>query len=324
MAKAVRIHEVGGPAVLKLEEVAVPAPAAGEAVVRQAAVGVNFIDIYHRTGLYPLPLPATIGLEGAGVVEAVGPDVSEVRPGDRVAYAGGPIGAYAERRTVPAARLVPLPPEISFETAAASMLKGMTAWYLIRRTHRVERGEPILVHAAAGGVGQILCQWAAGLGAKVIGAVGSEAKAEIALAHGCAHAIVLGRGNFAAQVRELTGGEGVAVVYDSVGKATWEGSLDSLRPFGLMVTFGNASGPVPPVSPLELSAKGSLFLTRPALAHYTARREDALAGARELFAELLAGRVRVAAPRRFALGEAAEAHRALEERRTTGSTILVP
>ncbi|MEN6528094.1 MAG: quinone oxidoreductase, partial [Candidatus Polarisedimenticolia bacterium] len=214
MDKAVRIHEVGGPSVMKLEEVVVPAPEAGEAVVRQAAVGVNFIDVYHRTGLYPLPLPATIGLEGAGVVEAVGPDVSDVRPGDRVAYAGGPIGAYAERRVVPVSRLVPLPPEISFETAAAATLKGMTAWYLIRRTHRVERGESILVHAAAGGVGQILCQWAAGLGAKVIGAVGSEAKAEIALAHGCAHAIVLGRGNFAAKVRELTGGEGVAVVYD--------------------------------------------------------------------------------------------------------------
>ncbi|MCE5245494.1 quinone oxidoreductase, partial [bacterium] len=294
MDKAVRIHEVGGPSVMKLEEVVVPAPEAGEAVVRQAAVGVNFIDVYHRTGLYPLPLPATIGLEGAGVVEAVGPDVSDVRPGDRVAYAGGPIGAYAERRVVPVSRLVPLPPEISFETAAAATLKGMTAWYLIRRTHRVERGESILVHAAAGGVGQILCQWAAGLGAKVIGAVGSEAKAEIALAHGCAHAIVLGRGNFAAKVRELTGGEGVAVVYDSVGKATWEGSLDSLRPFGLMVTFGNASGPVPPVSPLDLSAKGSLFLTRPALAHYTARREDVLEAARELFAELVSGRVRVA------------------------------
>lgn len=323
-AHAIRVHEHGGPEVLRYEPVEVGAPGAGEAVVRHAAIGVNFIDTYQRSGLYPVELPSGIGLEASGVVEAVGEDVSEVRRGQRVAYAGGPPGAYADARLMPAAKLVSLPAEISDVQAAAMMLKGMTVGYLVRRTHRVAAGETILVHAAAGGVGLILCQWAKHLGATVIGTVGSEAKAELAHANGCDHPIVYTREDFAERVHELTGGDGVAVVYDGVGKSTWEGSLDCLRPLGMMVSFGNASGAVPPFSPLVLSRKGSLFLTRPTLMDYTARREDLLAIASDLFDVVRRGAVRVTVNQRRPLAQAADAHRDLEARRTTGSTVLIP
>ncbi len=324
MAKAIRIKETGGPEVLRLEEVEVGDPGPGEARVRQSAVGLNFIDVYHRTGLYPMDLPFTPGLEGAGTVEAVGEGVSEVAVGDRVAYAGGPPGAYAEVRLAPAAKLVRLPDDIAEEIAAAVMLKGLTAWYLARKTHRIARGETVLVHAAAGGVGLLLCQWAHHLGATVIGTVGSDDKADLAAAHGCDHPVVYTREDFTARVRELTGGEGVPVVYDSVGASTWEGSLGSLRPRGLMVSFGNASGPVAPFSPIELARRGSLFLTRPTMMDYTAARGDLLEGAGELFEVLRSGAVQVSIGARYSLADAADAHRALEARETTGSTLLLP
>lgn len=324
MARAIRIHEHGGPEVLRFEEVTVAAPGPGEAAIRQTAVGVNFIDTYQRTGLYPVDLPSGIGLEAAGVVESVGSGVSEVAPGQRVVYAGGPPGAYAEARVMPAAKLIPLPDAISDDQAAAMMLKGMTACYLVRRTHRVTSDESVLIHAAAGGTGLLLCQWAKHLGATVIGTVGSDEKAELARANGCDHTIVYTREDFPDRVRELTDGEGVAVVYDGVGKATWEGSLDCLRPLGMMVTYGNASGPVPPFQPLALSQKGSLFLTRPTLMTYTARREDLLAIANDLFEVVGSGAVKIAIHQRRPLAEAADAHRDLEGRRTTGATILEP
>lgn len=324
MSRAIRIHATGGPGVLRWEEVAVGAPAAGEALVRHTAVGVNFIDTYHRSGLYPVPLPATIGMEAAGVVEAVGAGVEEVRQGDRVAYAGGPIGAYAERRLIAAQRLVPLPDSVSDETAAATMLKGMTAQYLLRQTYPVKPGDVILFHAAAGGVGLLACPWAKRLGATVIGTVGSDEKAALARAHGCDHVIVYTREDFPARVREITGGRGVRVVYDSVGAATWEGSLASLQPRGLMVSFGNASGAVPPFSPLVLSAKGSLYLTRPTLMAYTATRAELLACAAELFAALAERIVEAVVSRRYPLAEAARAHADLESRRTVGSLVLLP
>lgn len=324
MATVVRIHETGGPEVLRVEEVEVGSPGPGEALVRQTAIGVNFIDTYQRSGLYPVPVPGGIGNEAAGVVEAVGPGVDEIRVGQRVGYAGGAPGAYATRRLVPADRLVPLPDAVDDRTAAAILLRGMTAQYLLRRTHRVASGETILVHAAAGGVGLIACQWAKHLGATVIGTVGSDAKAELARANGCDHAIVYTREDFVARVREITRGEGVPVVYDSVGKATFEGSLDCLRPLGLLVTFGNASGAVPPVAPLVLSQKGSLFLTRPTLMTYTAKRADLLDSAAELFEVVASGAVRVRIGQEYALADVARAHRDLEARATTGSTILVP
>jgi NADPH2:quinone reductase len=323
VSRAIRIHATGGPGVLRWEEVEVGAPATGEALVRHTAVGVNFIDTYHRSGLYQVPLPATLGMEAAGVVEAVGAGVGEVRPGDRVAYAGGPIGAYAERRLIAAERLVPLPAAVSDETAAAAMLKGMTAQYLLRQTYAVKAGDVILVHAAAGGVGLIACAWAKHLGATVIGTVGSDEKAALALAHGCDHAIVYTREEFPARVRELTGGRGVRVVYDSVGAATWDGSLACLQPRGLMVSFGNASGAVPPFSPLVLSARGSLYLTRPTLMAYTATRAELLACAADLFAAL-ADFVSVLVSARYPLAEAARAHADLESRRTVGSLVLLP
>jgi NADPH2:quinone reductase len=304
--------------------VAVGHPAAGEALVRHTAIGLNFIDTYHRGGLYPVELPAVLGVEAAGVVEAVGPEVTEISPGQAVAYAGGPLGAYSERRLIPARHLVPLPADIGPEQAAGMMTKGLTAHYLLRRTHRVQPGETILVHAAAGGVGLIACQWASHLGVEVIGTVGSDAKAELARAHGCHHPIVYTRGDFVARVREITGGAGVPVVYDSVGQATWEGSLDCLQPLGLMVSFGNASGAVPPIQPLVLAAKGSLFLTRPTLKAYTARREELLAAAEELFAVVRSGAVRIEVQQRYPLAEAAQGHRDLEARATTGSTVLLP
>jgi NADPH2:quinone reductase len=323
MPYAIRFHQTGGPEVLRWEEVAVPPPGPGEATVRHNAVGLNFVDIYHRSGLYPLPLPSGIGLEGAGIVEAVGEGVADLKVGDRVAYAGGAPGAYAELRNIAADRLVALPDGLDFKTAAAMMLQGMTAQYLLRRTYRVQPGDTILIHAAAGGVGLIVCQWAKALGATVIGTVGSDAKAAIARAHGCDHTIVYTRENFTQRVREITAGEGVPVVYDSIGKDTFFGSLDCLRPLGMMVTFGNASGPVPPLDLLELSKRGSLFITRPSLFSYSAKRADLLAMAGELFDVVLAGKVKVEVKQTYALKEAAQAQRDLADRKTTGSTILL-
>lgn len=323
MPKAIRIHATGGPEVLKWEEVEVKKPGLGEALIRQTAIGLNFIDTYHRTGLYPLPLPAVLGMEGAGMVEEVGAGVSEVKPGQRVAYAGV-LGAYTERRLIAADRLVPLPEGISDIQAAAMMLKGMTAEYLLRRTYRVQKGETILVHAAAGGVGLIMCQWAKRLGATVIGTVGSDEKAELARANGCDHPIVYTRENFTERVRTITGGAGLPVVYDSVGKETFLGSLDCLRPLGLMVSYGNASGAVPPFNIGLLAQKGSLFLTRPVLMAYTAKREDLLASARALFEVVESGVVKIKLERTWPLEDAASAHRELEGRRTTGSTVLLP
>lgn len=324
MTRAVRFHERGGPEVLRWEEVPLEDPGTGEVVVRHTAIGVNFIDTYHRSGLYPLPLPSGLGLEAAGVVEALGPGVEGLAVGQRVAYAGGPVGAYSERRCFPAERLVPLPDDIPDTHAAAVLLKGMTAEYLLCRAFPVRPGHTILVHAAAGGVGLILCQWAAHLGATVIGTVGSEEKAEVARQHGCHYPIVYTRESFVERVRELTGGAGVAVVYDSVGRDTWDGSLDCLARRGMLVSFGNASGPVPPFSPLVLSAKGSLFLTRPTLMDYTATREELLASAGCLFTVLRSGAVRVTLCRTYPLAEAAAAHRELEGRRTVGALVLVP
>ncbi|HEX8910167.1 MAG TPA: quinone oxidoreductase [Anaeromyxobacteraceae bacterium] len=324
MAKAIRFHEKGGPEVLRLEDVTVGDPGPGEARVRHAAIGVNFVDTYFRTGLYPATLPSGLGTEGAGVVEAVGPGVNHVRSGDRVAYAGGPLGAYSEARVMPADRLLKLPEEIDERTAAAMMLKGLTAQYLIRRTHRVARGETVLFHAAAGGVGLIACQWLKALGATVIATAGSDEKAALAKAHGADHVIVYTRESFPERVRELTGGGGVPVVYDSVGKATFLGSLDCLQPLGLMVSFGSASGPVQAVDLSLLTQKGSLFVTRPTLATYTARREDLEAMAAELFEVVRSGQVKIEIGRTFPLAEAARAHRELEARHTTGSSILLP
>ncbi|GIW41941.1 MAG: quinone oxidoreductase [Candidatus Binatia bacterium] len=322
--KAVRIHEHGGPEVLRYEEVDLPAPPPGHVRVRHTAIGLNYIDTYHRTGLYPLPgFPATLGVEAAGVVEELGEGVRELQVGDRVAYAGV-LGAYSERQNLPAERLVKLPVGIDDRTAAAMMLKGMTAEYLLRRTYRVRPGDTILFHAAAGGVGLLACQWAKHLGATVIGTVGSEEKAELAREHGCDHVIVYTKEDFAARVREITGGEGVPVVYDSVGQATFEGSLACLAPRGLLVSFGNASGPVRPFPLTLLAEKGSLYVTRPTLATYTARREELLASALELFRVVEAGVVRVEVRQTYPLREAASAHRDLEARRTTGSTVLLP
>lgn len=324
MSKAIRFHVTGGADVLRVEEVGAGGTAPGCARVRQHAVGVNFIDIYHRTGLYPLPLPSGIGLEAAGVVEAIGDGVTEVKVGDRVAYAGGPVGAYADVREMPADRLVHLPETLSFETGAAMMLQGLTAQYLLRRTYRVQPGDTVLIHAAAGGVGLIACQWARALGATVIGTVGSEAKAALAQAHGCDHTIIYTRENFTQRVRDVTGGAGVAVVYDSIGRDTFVGSLDCLRPLGMMVSFGNASGPVPAFDLSELAKRGSLFITRPTLFAYTAKRSDLLNMAGELFAAVAAGLVRIEVTGTYPLGDAAQAHRDLEARKTTGSIILRP
>lgn len=323
MTHAIRIHQTGGPEVLSWDAVDVGSPAPGQARIRHTAVGLNFIDTYYRSGLYPLPLPAVLGSEAAGVVLEVGAGVTEVGVGDRVAYAG-PVGAYSEERLVAADRLVPLPDDVDDRVAAAAILKGMTAQYLLRRTHRVEAGETILLHSAAGGVGLIAAQWARSLGATVIGTVSTDAKAVLARQAGCDHVVVTSRESFVDRVREITGGAGVRVVYDAVGKDTFDGSLDCLSPLGLMVSFGNASGAVPPVSPLVLSQKGSLFLTRPTLMTYTARREDLLATAADLFAVLRSGVVKVRIDATFPLREAAAAQAALEARKTTGSTVLLP
>ena len=325
MAKAIRIHETGGPEVMRFEDYDPGRPAAGEALVRHEAVGLNFIDVYQRNGTYPLPsLPAVLGMEGAGVVEAVGEGVTEVAAGDRVAYAGLPPGAYAEKRLIPAHRLVRLPDAISTSQGAAMMLQGMTARYLLHGCYKVKSGDRILIHAAAGGVGLIVCQWANHLGATVIGTVGSEKKAELARAHGCHHTILYDREDFSERTREITDGRGVDVVYDSVGQATFMKSLDCLRPMGMMVSFGQSSGLVAPFNPGILSAKGSLFLTRPTLMTYTARRDDLLEHAHDLFEVVQSGAVKIEVRQTYALSEAATAHADLEARKTTGSTILLP
>ena len=324
VSKAIRIHQPGGPEQMRWEEVEVPAPGPGQALVRHTAVGLNYIDVYHRTGLYPLPqMPAVIGMEAAGVVESIGPDVTEVRPGDRVAYAAPPPGAYAERRVMPASRLVCLPPDIADRQAAAMMLQGMTAQYLLRRTYRVQPGDSILFHAAAGGVGLIACQWASNLGATVIGTAGGPQKVALAKAHGAHHVIDYTSEDFVARVRDLTGGKGVAAVYDSVGKDTFLKSLDCLKPLGMMVSFGQSSGSVPPFDTGLLAAKGSLFLTRPSLMTYTAERADLVASAAELFAVVKSGAVKIEVNQTYPLSEAAQAHRDLEARKTTGSTVFL-
>ena len=324
MAKAIRIHQPGGPEVLQLEDIEVGAPGNGQVRIRQTAIGINYIDTYHRTGAYPLPLPTGIGLEGAGVVEAAGPGVIDLRPGDRVAYAGGPAGAYASERVMPADRLVKVPDGISDQQAAAMMLKGMTAEYLIRRTFPVKAGDTVLWHAAAGGVGLIACQWLKARGAHVIGTVGSDEKAALAKAHGCEFPVVYTREDFVARVKEITGGEGVPVVYDSVGKDTFARSLDCLRPRGMMVLFGASSGPVPPLDSQILAQKGSLFLTRPTLFTYTASREDLVLSATSLFDVVRSGQVKIEVSRTYPLAEAQQAHRDLESRKTTGSLLLLP
>ena len=322
MIHAIRVHETGGPEKMQWEEVPLPQPKRGEALIRQKAIGLNYIDVYFRTGLYKAPsMPVTIGMEGAGVVEAVAEGVTAVQPGDRVAYAGA-LGAYAEARCAPADRLVKIPDGISFEQAASMMLQGMTAEFLVRRTHPVAKGETILVHAAAGGVGLILLQWAKHLGATVIGVVSTPEKAALIKAHGADHALLTSE-DIPARVKEITGGAMVPVVYDSVGRDTFVTSLDCLRPLGLMVSFGNASGPVTTDLGI-LAAKGSLFLTRPTLNTYTAKREDLMASAAALFEVVKSGAVKIRANQSFPLKDAAEAHRALEARKTTGSTILIP
>ena len=323
-AHAIRFHKTGGPDVLIWEEVEVGEPAAGQVLLRQTAIGLNFIDTYHRSGLYPVPLPSGIGLEGAAVVEKLGPGVGEFKIGDRVAYASAPIGAYAELRLYPADRLVKIPAGISDRQAAAMMLQGMTVEYLIRRTYAAKPGQSVLFHAAAGGVGLIACQWLKHLGVSVIGTAGSPEKMALAKAHGCAHVIDYRKEDVAKRVRELTGGKGVPVVYDGVGKDTFQGSLDSLAVRGMFVSFGNASGPVPAFEPGILAAKGSLFFTRPSLIHYTTTREDLLGSADALFDVVTKGAVKIEVNQTYPLNEAAQAHRDLEARKTTGSTILLP
>ncbi len=324
MAEAIRFHATGGPEVLVLDTVEVPAPAAGEVRVRHTAIGVNYIDTYHRSGLYPLPLPAGLGSEAAGVVEAVGPDVTYVRAGDRVGYCTSGAGAYSTQRNVPADKLIKLPDAIDDRTAASILLKGLTVQYLFRQTRPLVAGETILFHAAAGGVGLIACQWARALGVTMIGTVGSDAKAALAREHGCAHAIVYTRENFVERVAAITGGKGVPVVYDSIGKDTFPASLDCLAPRGLFVSFGNASGAVPAFPIGMLAQKGSLFVTRPTLFSYAATPLQLRAMADELFALVQDGRIHADARQSYPLRDAAKAHRALESRTTIGATVLIP
>ena len=324
MTKAIRCFSNGGPEVMEYVDVEVGEPGAGEARVRHHAIGLNYIDVYFRTGLYPQPLPSSLGMEGAGVVEAVGPDVTHVKPGDRVAYACRPPGAYADARVMPAGSLVKLPDAISFETAAAMMLQGLTVQYLFHRTFPLKGGETILFHAAAGGVGLIACQWARALGVTMIGTVGSDEKAEMAKAHGCSHTINYNKENFVERVKDITGGKGVPVVYDSIGKDTFLGSLDCLAPLGTMVSYGSASGPVPPFSLNELASRGSLFVTRPTLFTYAAQRSDLEAMCADLFRMVESGKVKIEINQRYALKDVQQAHRDLESRKTTGSTILLP
>ena len=323
MSKAICIQQHGGPEVLQWQKVSVGDPGPGEVKLKQTAVGLNYIDVYHRTGLYPLgELPATPGMEGAGIVESIGAGVTEVKVGDRVAYAGVPPGAYAEERLIPAHRLIRMPETVSDQQAAGMMLQGMTVQYLLRSTFRVQAGDTILMHAAAGGVGLIACQWAKHLGATVIGTVGSKEKAALAKAYGCDHTILYREENIVERVKEITNGEGVPVVYDSIGKDTFEASLDCLRPLGLLVSFGNASGPVQPFDPAILAQKGSLFLTRPTLMAYTAERDNLVDSAEELIDVVSSGAVKIEVNQTYPLAEAAQAHRDLEARKTTGSTVL--
>ncbi len=324
MPNAIRIHAVGGPEVLRYENVAVGEPGPGEARVRHTAIGVNYIDTYHRTGLYKLELPAGIGLEGAGVVEATGAGVEWVKPGDRVAYSGGPTGAYSEARVMPADRLVKIPDGVSDAVAATLMLKGLTVQYLFRQTYALKSGDTILFHAAAGGVGLVACQWARSIGVTMIGTVGSDAKAELARAHGCTHTIVYTRENFVERVKAITGGAGVPVVYDSIGKDTFAGSLDCLKARGLFVSFGSASGPIAAFDISLLAQKGSLYATRPTLFTYAAKRTELAAMAEEMFALVRSGKLKSEPRQTFPLAQAADAHRALESRSTTGATILMP
>jgi NADPH:quinone reductase len=323
-AHAIRFQKTGGPEVLSWDEIEVGEPGPGQVLLRQRAIGLNFIDTYHRNGLYPVALPSGIGLEGAAVIEKLGAGISEFKPGDRVAYASAPIGAYAEWRLYPAERLVKLPDNIPDRQAAAMMLQGMTVEYLIRRSYAAKPGQSVLFHAAAGGVGLIACQWLKHLGVTVIGTAGGPEKVALAKAHGCAHVIDYRKEDVAKRVRELTGGKGVPVVYDGVGKDTFQGSLDSLAPRGMFVSFGNASGPVPAFEPVILSTKGSLYLTRPSLIHYTATREDLLESANALFDVVGKGAVKIEVNQTYPLKDAATAHRDLEARKTTGSTILLP
>jgi len=323
--KAIRIHKTGGPEVLKWEEFEPGSPGLGEALIRHEAVGLNFIDVYHRSGLYPLPsLPATPGLEGAGIVEAIGEGVTEVSEGDRVAYAGGPPGAYAQKRLIPAKHLVKLPQPISFQQAASMMLQGMTARYLLHGCYPVKKGDTILIHAAAGGVGLIVSQWAKHIGAMVIGTVGSDAKAELATHHGCDYTILYNKEEFPEKVKKITDGRGVDVVYDSVGQATFMKSLDCIRPMGMLVSFGQSSGSIPPFDASILGMKGSLFLTRPSLMVYTAKREDLLSHARDLFDVVEKKAVKIEINQTYPLSDASRAHEDLENRKTTGSSIFCP
>jgi NADPH2:quinone reductase len=322
MVQAIRFETTGGPEVLTWQQISVDRPGPGQVRLKQTAVGLNYIDTYQRSGLYAVPLPSGLGCEGCGIVEEVGPGVADLKPGDRVAYAGGPLGAYAEERIMPAERLVPVPDGIGDREAAAMMLKGMTAWYLIRRTHVVKPGETILIHAAAGGVGLIACQWAKHLGATVIGTVGSEDKAALVRKHGCDHPILYRSEDFVARVADITGGKKLPVVYDSVGKDTFYKSLDCLAPLGLMALFGQSSGAVPPVDLGILAGKGSLYVTRPTLGNYTATRADLLTAANDLFSVVKSGAVKITVNQTYPLRDAAQAHRDLESRKTTGQTVF--
>jgi NADPH2:quinone reductase len=322
--RAIRIHEFGGPDVLRFEEVDLPDPAAGEARIRHKAIGLNFIDTYFRTGLYPSALPAGLGSEAAGIVEAVGAGITDVKVGDRVVYTGRPADAFSEARNFPASQLVPIPPKVTYEQAAAVLLKGLTAWYLLRRSYPVKKGDAVLLYAAAGGVGSLASQWAKSLGATVIGVVSTEEKARLARSQGCDHIVMSDDPDVSAAVRKLTGGEGVAAVYDSVGKDTFLASLDSLRPHGVMVSFGNSSGPVAPFAPSELAKRHSLYVTRPVLFDFINTRDRLLAACGELFGLLQNGTLKISVNQRYALKDAARAQADLESRRTTGSTVLIP
>ena len=324
MTKAIRFHKTGAPDVLVLEDISIPAPGPGEVQIKQEAIGVNYIDIYHRTGASPLPLPSGMGVEGSGVVTAVGPDVTAFQVGDRVAYAGGPPAAYSEERNVPAARTLKIPKDISAEVAASLIFKGLTVEYLIRRCFPVKKGDYVLFHAAAGGIGSIACQWLKDIGAHVIGTVSSDEQAAIARANGCEFLIVYTKENLVERVKEITKGEGVAVVYDSIGKDTFEQSLDCLKPMGMLVSFGFASGPTPQVDLGVLGAKGSLIITRPSIAHYTAKREALDKAAEAVFEMIRSGKIKASKPASYALKDAVNAHKDLEEGRTTGSVVLVP
>jgi NADPH2:quinone reductase len=324
MIKAIRFHKAGGPEVLSWDNVDVGDPTEGQIRIRHTAIGLNYIDTYHRSGLYPLPMPSGIGMEGAGVVEAIGAGVTSIVEGDRVAYAAGPPGSYAEVRLIEAAKVVKIPASVDDQTAAAMMLKGLTAQYLIRQIYKVQKGDTILIHAAAGGVGLIVCQWAKSLGATVIGTVGSDAKATLAKANGCDHPIIYTREDFAVRVNEITNGAKLPVVYDSIGADTFAGSVDCLRPRGLMVSFGQASGPIPPVDLGIFAQKGSLFFTRPTLVNYADTPENLRVMSEDLFSTVASGALRISIDQTFALSNARVAHEALEGRKTTGSTVLLP